>query len=262
MIPVMSRMWMPHGAGAAVTGTHLFYFDTEDDEETQVADIVDYFGNKSVNNAVDTAIGYEVDTASPFLGSGSLIANTASNFSRYFIFNSHEDWDSWKETFTWEGFAQINNGITDEYSNTQVWLMGHSTANFSSAPYLAAFFETVANGGSMKFAVTGITAYSAPTLTRPDDDEFFHWAISVDGDDLYFGLNGSVERYNGAFSWGAYAPSSESEGFVYIIGNRNNIAFTSTTAPQVQDNIRITHGVARYTDTTNGYTVPGSTYTD
>jgi hypothetical protein len=258
MIPVMMRMWRPHGA-AGPTGTHLFYFDLEADNETTVANFVDYFGNATEDVTVNTSIGYKVSKTDPFYGDGSLVAHTDDNFTRYFIFHSHEEFDSWKDEFTWEGFAKIDNGITDEYSNTQMWIMGFGTANFAQDPYLSVLFRTAAQGNEMAFAVTGVALYLAPTFTRPVATDTFHWAISRDSTGLYFALDGVVEKYAGTFTFDTWSTLNTD---LYLIGNRNNINFTSTTAPQLQDNIRITHGVARYTDTTNGYTVPGATYTD
>ena len=259
MIPVMMRFWMPHGA-AGPTGPHLFYFDTEADETIDVDDVVDYFDNKVTNPTYGTLINSWVDVDDPLLGNGSMRANASINqYARYFIFDTPFDFESFKGKFTWEGFVQIKDAFDDEYANMQTFIMGFGTNDFAYGPYAAVYFKAGANGG-MSFYLPGIADYSAPTFVKPTDEtEVFHWAISVDGSDLYFGLDGDVEKYNGTFTFSTMVPRQDN---LYMIGSNDTVSSTSRKGPEVQDNVRITHGVARYTDTTNGYTVPGATYTD
>lgn len=252
MIPIAPGFWKPSSSVAGPTGTHLFY---NDDDTTGATTPTDYFSNATSISTERMA----VSTTSPPRGTKTWRITGSLNFHRYereIIFTTPHTWSQFGSLFTWEGFVK-----DEEYaSTTNLSLMYFGKVNIGAAGnVLELRFDQIGGGGAGKLQVRrnfGSNTYiTASNLTRANNT-VQHWALSVDGSDCWLGLDGVVEHFSW-FDMSVWTPNVDQK---YVLGCYSTI--TTNNGPANYDNIRISHGVARYTDTTNGYSIPSDRYTD
>lgn len=256
MIPFAPGFFKPTLGGP--TGTHLFYLENQA--------LYDYF-----ENATSAYTERMVESSNdPIFGSyclyGTAVNSTVTQFMSWITPHS---WATIKPAFTWEGFVKNSSGTHNlqnagyvpsffvyggSLNRNQNWLaVALERHSGTASPALKYKIDT---GGTTDLLFTDIT-YDP---TDWANIELLHWAVSVEGSDVWFGLNGVVAHRtisDAVFpGWSTWTPYSNR----YACGVYDTLY--STTGYQtwpLHDNVRVTHGVARYK---NNYTIPGALYTD
>lgn len=259
MIPFAPGFFKPFLAGGGPTGTHLFYFEDNLD---------DYFNNASNEDLY----GYDLSATDKIFGTHSLrINNTLPTNTKYFAWDTIHSWPTIKAGFTWEGF------IKNQPSGAS-WQSGYVPILFNYGGKI----DAVENSLSIicytgKMGVRLYTDQAGPywfafqdlAFAYPDweDTTLRHWSFCGEGDDIWMSLGGVVQ----ATTWTNLISVS---GFPEILWPddwapyvdryacgiyANAVSGTNYQTWGLVDNVRVTHGVARYK---SNFTPPTSPYTD